>query len=272
MSERHHRGGRSITIALSIALLSGAFAAANAPVAAAAESPDEVLSHFLCYFGKFPNLSDEIPVQLDDQFGISDVDVVQTWFFCNPAKKKHAGKVTRIVDGRQHLKGYLTFGSSSSEAHAVEVSNQFGVGQPLEVSKTPASILVPTRKRPHRRPRGLDHFACYQVLFSEAIDDRVKLVDQFRRYKRIRVLDPVMHCNPAAKTHGSKTTKVKHPDAHLVCYAIKQRTLKQPRRRWTVNQFERRYIRAKTASMLCVPSTKVFIAPTPSSAGAVPGA
>jgi hypothetical protein len=119
-------------------------------------------------------------------------------------------------------------------------------------------LFVPTRKKPHKRPRGLDHFLCYTATGKE-INTKVKLIDEFRKYKRVRVVAPVFQCNPVKKTHSFKISSITHREPHLVCYSIKPRKLKPRKKRFTVNQFQRSFIRAKTAVVLCVPSSKQIL-------------
>jgi hypothetical protein len=272
MRTSHFGRQRLTVIATSVALTAGVLAAGGGPAAAitsAATGPEEVvvspevLSHFLCYRGNFrPQFSSYPRVGLKDQFGRTKGRVGQASLFCNATKKRHGGQFTGIVSINDHLKGYRFRRILAVQPHSlhIQVGNQFGDAQHLRISGTPKMLLTPTQKRPHDRPKGLDHFLCYKVQEGESIDDPVKLRDQFSGYKT-RVLDPIMHCNPVKKRHDGGITPIKHPEAHLVCYTIRQRDLDPPQTRKTANQFERAYIRAKTAVMLCVPSTKIWLDP-----------
>ena len=276
MRTSHFGRQRLTVIATSVALTAGVLAAGGGPAAAITSAatepeevvaaPQEVLSHFLCYRGGFrPQFSSYPRVGLKDQFGRTKGRVGQASLFCNATKKRHGDQVTRIVSINDHLKGYRFRRILAVQPHSlhIQVGNQFGDAQRLRISGTPKMLLTPTQKRPHDRPKGLDHFLCYKVQEGESINAVIKLRDQFRRYKKVRVLDPIMHCNPVKKRHDGGITPIKHPEAHLVCYTIRQRDLDPPQTRKTANQFERAYIRAKTAVRLCVPSTKNVVVPEP---------
>jgi hypothetical protein len=118
---------------------------------------------------------------------------------------------------------------------------------------------VPTRKAPHDPPEGLDHFICYPVLEGKAIDRTVGLKDEFGSF-RTTVGKPKLHCNPTTKNHpGRPPVAIKYSYVHLLCYGIEPHRLDPPQVRRTSNQFERARVRAETAILLCVPSTKSLI-------------
>jgi len=220
-----------------------------------------LLSHFLCYDGEFGAFAGA-SVTLGSNLGKWDVRVANPKFFCNPVRKTRRDEVTKIVDIRQHLKAYairpVTPVTGTAE---VSDSNQFGADQALTVERSPSRLLVPTRKRPHDAPRGLDHFACHRVVEGKAIEKGVQLKDQFASFQT-RVLRPVLHCGPTSKKHGDRTFEVRHPQAFLVCYSIERRNLVPPQTRGTRNQFEQAPITARVATKLCVPSTSRSLDPT----------
>ncbi len=135
----------------------------------------------------------------------------------------------------------------------VQVDNQLGSDEILTVFTVPETIMVPTRKFPHKFPKGLDHYLCSEVRDGGKADAQFKLRDQFRRYKRMTVGQAVTFCQPAHKQHGTKTFNVKHEGVHIVCYDVKRKDVRF--RRKASNQFEkRRNFTAKRTSELCVPS------------------
>ena len=136
-------------IAIGIGLIVGALAAGSAP-AAAQESPEDVLSHFLCYRGTFPTFTPVPNVLLRDQFGPVTTTVAKPHLFCNPVRKtRRSGEVTKIVDIAQHLKAYLLRTPSTAVTRSLLISNQFGKDQPVTVAAVPTRVFLPTRKAPH---------------------------------------------------------------------------------------------------------------------------
>ena len=86
------------------------------------------------------------------------------------------------------------------------------------------------------------------------------LDDQFE-FQILRVLQPVLLCNPVTKTHNGTTEPI-NPGAHLVCYRVQTLPgIPTPKfRQRTVgicNQFECQDVRVLDRSnLLCVPSEK----------------
>jgi hypothetical protein len=234
--------------------------AGSAP-ATAQPSPEEVLSHFLCYEGTFADMERVPDVVFRDQFEIYTATVGAPRLLCNPVRKtRRNGDVTRIVDRRQHLKAYRLVTSTVIGTIDLRVWNQFGRDQRVTVDRTPVRTLVPTRKAPHEAPEELSHFLCYPVVIGTSIDRRVELKDQFDSF-RTRVLRPRLQCNPTEKVHppGTLTPRV-NEFAHLLCYGIERHRLDPPQRRKTRNQFEAQArARAEVAALLCVPSLKEII-------------
>jgi len=113
-------------------------------------------------------------------------------------------------------------------------------------------------------PLPLDHFKCYSVT-GKKINTKVELLDQFDndKPKRVKVVKPVMLCNPVVKWHNNELFPVMHPDAHLVCYKIKPST--EGPKVVVANQFgEKQILQVKKSKLLCVPSKK-FILQDPTS-------
>ena len=252
MTSRIHQ--RLLAGAIATGLVASALVAGGG-VASAATSPETFLSHFLCWGGVFPDL-DAPDVELTNRFGtfVADFDADSTELMCNPVRKTRGTRVTEIVSIRQHLKLYDVDADPHAAPFDMLVTNQFGRNKRVLISNDPDSLLVPTRKFPHRAPRGLDHFTCYDVLDNVDVNKRVKLKDQFARF-RTMVVDEFRHCFPTKKVHGTRTFEVRHPKASLACYTINPKVLDQPKSRRTKNQFEDAQITATQALFLCVPST-----------------
>jgi hypothetical protein len=245
--------------AVALGLAASVLVAGAATTSAQPPAPEDVLSHFLCYAGEFPPFAGA-SVTLVEELGGFTTTVGGPHLFCNPVRKTRGDNVTKIVDVRQHLKVYrIRTDPSGTETLKVSDSNQFGADQVLTIQRSPTRLMVPTRKWPHDRPVGLDHFACHAVTEGKAIEKGVGLKDQFTAF-RTRVLKPVLHCEPTQKIHGDRTFDIRHREAHLVCYTIEPRKrLDPPQTRWTRNQFERARVTARVATRLCVPSTSVIV-------------
>jgi hypothetical protein len=263
MSQGSRRSSRAIVIVtgLALALLgAGAGTATGVEMSPAARAPGKLVSHFLCYVGTFRPVFDDDPVvSLVDRFGSSVVTVKHSNIFCNPTAKRHAGKVTPIVDEDHHLKHYGLQAPQTGETLDVLVTNQFGADQPIQLNRTPLALLVPTRKLPHPRPRGLSHYTCYNVHQSQVLDKGVRLRDEFGRY-RTRISQQWLLCNPTSKTHGSAPpTNVRYPQVSLACYLTGHEPSGNEPKRKTINQFEGRSVHATVdpgyTLHLCVPST-----------------
>jgi hypothetical protein len=156
-------------------------------------------------------------------------------------------------------------------------------------TRTPTSTPTDT---PHI-PTSIDPYKCYRVKPGAGqphIDTRVvTIVDQFEN-KRTAVLKPFLICNPSMRLAGDLPTPTKgpagtatpgqtptvtpltllHPDAHLVCYKIRDenRPTDQPKfagKKVIVrNQVEpgveslERYD-VSTSSLVCLPSVKIVV-------------
>ena len=239
------------------ALLAGSAGAAVGPGPSASESPQKVLSHFLCRQGRFrPPFTDSPTVQLTDRFGTSSVTFNPPNLWCNPTKKVRGRKVTKVVDARQHLK-FFTFqtllpGWGQGPARRQPVRGP--AGDPDQ--RAPDRPACPHARAAPRAPRGLDHFECYNVPKAPELDIRVRLTDPVGTIRTTVVIQWLM-CVPTVKVHGSLTTTIKHPDVHLACYVLVKKD-NSPLLQKTINQFEpksvKATVRSNTANTLCVPS------------------
>jgi hypothetical protein len=233
---------------------------------AAAQDPQKVLDHFLCYGVQPPAYSGPSSVALIDQFSAKPVTtkVVARQLLCNPVVKtlpNGTGGSTQLVHPRAHLLCYQA--PSGSATRKVGVTNQFGS---IELVVSNASMLcLPSSKivgrvkpkTPAPIPTALDHFKCYAVKqINPVASHTVLLHDQFVRIQGTSY-QAVELCNPTQKViAGQQPTKVLYPYAHLVCY-----TIQLPEKDHFVfitNQFESDLgpLRVKMAQLLCLPSLK----------------
>ncbi len=230
------------------------------PGSIATAEGDLDLDHFKCY--RTPHT---IPIGanilLEDQFDraakmVEQVQVGRAVRFCNPVEKSHGNKVTPIKNPDAHLKLYRITTSAPAVAREVVVSNQFdpaGNPQTLIVTR-PRWLFVPTQKHGHQKPQGLDHFKCYWAA-GQNVKATVDLKDQFDTEKKVKVLSPVLFCNPVMKLHDDVVTPIQNPDAHLVCYRITGKKFAATVS--TDNQFGPETFTVTQARPLCVPSKKL---------------
>ena len=64
-------------------------------------------------------------MNLDDQFGVSDVRVAQPLYFCNPVTKTVDGEITPIEEEEVHLTCYDIKCPQKTTAQQFNVLNQF---------------------------------------------------------------------------------------------------------------------------------------------------
>jgi hypothetical protein len=206
-------------------------------------------------------------------------------WFCNPTSKQHGDFSAGISDPNDHLTCYQIKDvvSDPHASRAVLVSNQFGLEQTLKVGR-PRDLCVPTQKLlvdGDKPPLGgdppsddLDHYKCYDVK-GQAPKEPARLQDQFDfavspdHFEEVRVVDPVLLCNPTRKYHVlgfdaagnvvAEIAGINHRESHLVCYRIVKP--EQLSHKLTIsNQFGReQQIATRQSDMLCVPSFKKLI-------------
>ncbi|MEO1086927.1 MAG: VCBS repeat-containing protein, partial [Acidobacteriota bacterium] len=218
---------------------------------------DFKLDHFKCYPAE-PNQSVLDQVELTDQFNSGDAAVLRTRRFCNAVAKLHNEKWTPIMDEDAHLE-MIEIEAGGKTPEQVEVTNQFGPGQKLEIGRA-AFLAVPTKKiRPgdHPFPEGLDHFKCYEV-DGVSEDVIVGLRDQFGFERELLAVNPTLLCNPTQKLHGGQETPIVNPLDHLVCYDLFNTRPLIPSA-FIGNQFGERELRLDKADKLCLPSKKRVI-------------
>ncbi len=215
------------------------------------------LDHFKCYPAEAEKPVNE-EIVLTDQFNTSDVAVYETRHFCNAVTKIHDEVMTPIQNEDAHLE-MIRIQADGDTPSQVEVTNQFGKDQKLDIGKA-AYLAVPTQKiEPgnHPFPERLDHFKCYEVYGdSEAI--KVSLKDQFGFEEGLEAIVPLLLCNPTKKEHAGNTTPIENPLDHLVCYEL-DLTEQIFDNAYIRNQFGERGLKLDRADMLCLPSEKRVI-------------
>ncbi|HEX7182341.1 MAG TPA: hypothetical protein VF756_10895 [Thermoanaerobaculia bacterium] len=107
-----------------------------------------------------------------------------------------------------------------------------------------------------------NHYKCYPILSSSPFEPRrVLLRDQFW-HTWVWVWRPRYLCNPVWKTTEDGTTyPPPQPDAHLVCYEIREEV---PTPLWevrTYDQFGWLSLKGNAAELLCLPAAKYVIVP-----------
>lgn len=105
-----------------------------------------------------------------------------------------------------------------------------------------------------------NHYKCYPILASSVFDPRrVLLRDQFWS-TWVWVLRPRYLCNPVWKILEDGTVySPPQPDAHLVCYDIRE---DDPTPDWKVkteDQFGTLELKGNAAELLCLPANKYVI-------------
>jgi CSLREA domain-containing protein len=104
----------------------------------------------------------------------------------------------------------------------------------------------------------LNHFSCYTLVKTPAVDARVDLTDQFGTHRR-RVRHADFLCNPVTKEIGGEVTPPVNPDAHLKCYRIVPPEEPKPTRLVEVrNQLTPagQVIQVHSTREVCAPATK----------------
>ena len=233
---------------------------------AAAQDPQKVLDHFLCYGVQSLSAYTGPPVVgLIDQFSNTPVGtkITARRLLCNPVIKSLPGQPAgKLIHPQAHLVCYQAL--SPSAPRKVIVTNQFGKTE-LAVSNASMLCLPSSKvvsrvkpKTPAPIPTALDHFKCYGVeQVSKVVPHTVLLHDQFVE-TRGTSYQAVALCNPTQKTvKGQPPTKVLYPYAHLVCYTIQLPEKDHPV--FFNDQFENAALTVRMAQLLCLPSLKQLL-------------
>jgi len=106
-----------------------------------------------------------------------------------------------------------------------------------------------------------DHFLCYKPVGAQPVNIELGVKDQFG-LATIAIGLPVLHCNPATKTHDDVIYGVSNRQRHLVCYSIikyvdPKKKEDFGKRSVTVNnQIGPNAYTLTAPEILCVPSSK----------------
>jgi hypothetical protein len=235
------------------------------------------IDHFKCYpVAALQVETHPLTLTLEDPFGNADVQIALRPFrLCNPAEKTHGDRVFPPRRPESHLLCYAITQHPTTPAREVRVTNQFGSARLTALR--PSSLCLPSWKKltPNElpaavQPPGLDHLKCYTARYSTVQIDRfenqppvVGLRDQFEQ-NQAQVRGPVELCNPVKKTLPTgQATPILRPKAHLMCFSIQKTPPHQIRRVFTKNQFGRSALETRESKLMCLPSYKRLINPTP---------
>ncbi len=214
------------------------------------------LDHFKCYVPKQSILAKVSgSVQLQDEFDGSkyeQVKVTKLFRFCNPVEKVFKGRLTPIRNPLLHL-AFYSISAQPKTNRVIVATNQFGRQKVLV--GPPHWLGVPTSKNSKTPPdtTRLNHFKCYPVLGGRPINVIVNLKDQWHVERQVRVVQPVIFCNPAVKLHAKKKYPIVNKVAHLLCYKVSAKPFSKSAS--ILNQFNQTNLTVVGADILCVPST-----------------
>lgn len=214
------------------------------------------LEHFKCYAVTEEPFT-QVTVNLTDQFGSRNTNVLRRAELCNPVRKN----AEPWINQRAHLQCYVVGGPAVNQVRPVRNqlgSQQLRVLRPQRLCATSEKRKVPGQFAPIPDAFRIDHFQCYGVepvtpLQSANPIPQVNLEDQFGVETNVVIGPALRLCVPVQKIHGG-TTPIRHPVQHLVCYKIVRPVNQQ---NYAIrNQFEQRALRTIRPNQLCVPSAK----------------
>lgn len=219
---------------------------------------EKMLDHFKCYPTRNPLANiPKNPLELEDQFFTEEAQILRLDTFCNPVAKFADGKDAPVRRPDAHLAFYKILVMGSSPILKVKFSNQFRKNQEVNIF-APDLLGVPTQKlhgnQDKETPDDLSHFKCYIAVSEAGAGATVTLRDQFHKEPKLKVLDPLLFCNPVRKNE----TPIVNPDAHLVCYKIEDaKKFHDLPSLEASNQFDDDFFfDVADATLLCVPSVK----------------
>ena len=246
------------------------------------------LDHFLCYRATLNPKSKpgfKIPpnLQLTDQFATFTPRFGPVTEHCNPALKQVVLPTGGIMSyppksPSWHYLCWQITAPVPQPIFTVKVTNQFGSAeltgeQPNQFCLPSLKSLVtpPVYQKPGKGEIKPDHLTCYPVKPVAgkpgfAPPGPVSVGDEFNGFKPqpIQVLQPTELCLPTEKTiNGVVAAPIKHPKAHLQCFAITPPTpVISPI--WDKNQFGAGQLviapaSASTSENLCLPSAKKVV-------------
>lgn len=196
----------------------------------------------------------KIAVKLADNFNTETVTLSELGGLGHPVDKNREG----IIAPNAYLSVYV-FKPKTVHGGKIKFKDQFGI-QTWKLGHADF-LLVPTEKiktgsKPP--PATLDHYKCYEAS-GNRLDKKVSLRDEYdgKTAKTVTVEQPCFWCNPATKTHGTKTFKINNPKQYLACYLIKPQTrFSPPKLERTKDQFGTHKMVVMFPNLLCVPATK----------------
>ncbi len=247
------------------ALVTGVIAGAMLwPAQPSAQTAPFKIDHFWCYITT--DQPRNATVQLQDQFDLAFTPpIVETVIvrnpirFCNPVQKRRedTGQVTPIQNRQSHLKLYRMWTDDQDlpPTRQLRISNQFGTKTIRTFHQE--LLAVPTEKNNEGNPHDLDHFKCYRA-YGPNVNRFVTLTDQFQTQQGVKVLYPIIFCNPTRKIHAGGGSSITNAEDHLVCYRVTRRPFKGAPVR-TENQFGVETLNLRDTDLLCVPTKKLKV-------------
>ena len=151
------------------------------------------------------------PIQLFDQFGGYNVDLLVLEKFANPVQKNGEP----IIFPETHQTWWHV--DLVGDGWSILVDNQFGE-QVWQVGD-PQYLVLPARKYEPGPPLQNNHYLAYEA-FGEPVNLPVNLADQFGVIDVI-AMEPLYFLNPVEKVAPDGVVyPILDPEAHLACYRI----------------------------------------------------
>jgi hypothetical protein len=212
-----------------------------------------------------------LAADLADQFGFNQVLLAERDRFAAPADKAHPPdqpNLENLIHPFEHL-SWWRFEEPQPNSTLVAVENQFGPDQTWRLGNA-EYLLVPTIKDQIGDLQLNQHYECYVALEAPEVQLDVALGDQFA--PRLAVVGSGRYfCNPVDKLGPPPlipSGPPPLPEDHLACYEIDP--LPADEIRGVQDQVDEpaggSVVQLIESNMLCVPSLKRVITPTPSMA------
>ena len=222
------------------------------------------IDHYLVYRVGTPELSG-LPVDVMDQFGLSQAILLERDKFANPVDKAHPPEVPNLEDvlyPYEHL-SWWRFEQPVPNDKLVRLGNQFGAGQIWHLGAA-EYLLIPAIKDQIGDILLNQHYECYVALEAPDLQLDVSLADQFGLRPAVVTRGRYL-CNPVEKFGPPPLVPSGppiFPEDHLACYEIDPMPVDEFR--LVEDQVAVSPVDLIESEMLCVPSTKTVIEPTPS--------
>lgn len=158
-----------------------------------------------------------------------------------------------VYDKNAHLAWYNIYDPAPDPMRLVYYDNQFG--EQKAIIGRAIALLTPAWKVEEGSsfPEGLDHYKVYQVLDASQVEKSVTLEDQFGACDT-PVGPPYAFAVPVIKWYEGEAHEIRNPDAHLVFYRIRPKSVDQ--QRLVYDQFGKRYLQFFRTVLLGVPTVK----------------